>query len=194
MGKVHGSLARAGKVKGQTPKVEKQEKKKTPKGRAKKRIIYNRRFVNVTTLPGGKRRMSVLISVSLASSDDTPKTSIVHTELILLKNLHLRLSLLSESPTSFFILVLAFVAISLTTIDYTGTPTRRSKSPLSRGRQDLQSADGGSGSSVGMGRTRRAVGPLMHLPTHAFPSVPFSIQPKPAMICITRLHEPLHQF
>lgn len=27
-GKVHGSLARAGKVRGQTPKVEKQEKKK----------------------------------------------------------------------------------------------------------------------------------------------------------------------
>jgi ribosomal protein S30 len=43
MGKVHGSLARAGKVKSQTPKVEKQEKKKTPKGRAKKRILYNRR-------------------------------------------------------------------------------------------------------------------------------------------------------
>jgi ribosomal protein S30 len=42
---VHGSLARAGKVKSQTPKVEKQEKKKTPKGRAKKRIIYNRRYV-----------------------------------------------------------------------------------------------------------------------------------------------------
>ena len=40
---VHGSLARAGKVKSQTPKVEKQEKKKTPKGRAKKRILYNRR-------------------------------------------------------------------------------------------------------------------------------------------------------
>ncbi|CAG8683157.1 3006_t:CDS:2, partial [Acaulospora colombiana] len=37
----HGSLARAGKVRSQTPKVEKQEKKKTPKGRAKKRIIYN---------------------------------------------------------------------------------------------------------------------------------------------------------
>ncbi|KAG6873695.1 hypothetical protein C0995_012157 [Termitomyces sp. Mi166 len=55
---VHGSLARAGKVKSQTPKVEKQEKKKTPKGRAKKRILYNRRFVNVTTLPGGKRRMN----------------------------------------------------------------------------------------------------------------------------------------
>ncbi|KAF8597178.1 hypothetical protein BDV93DRAFT_610527 [Ceratobasidium sp. AG-I] len=55
---VHGSLARAGKVKSQTPKVEKQEKKKTPKGRAKKRILYTRRFVNVTTLPGGKRRMN----------------------------------------------------------------------------------------------------------------------------------------
>jgi ribosomal protein S30 len=39
---VHGSLARAGKVKSQTPKVEKQEKKKTPKGRAKKRMLYNR--------------------------------------------------------------------------------------------------------------------------------------------------------
>ncbi|KAG6860119.1 hypothetical protein C0995_015499 [Termitomyces sp. Mi166 len=60
MGKVHGSLARAGKVKSQTPKVEKQEKKKTPKGRAKKRILYNRRFVNVTTLPGGKRRIHPL--------------------------------------------------------------------------------------------------------------------------------------
>ncbi|KAK7678076.1 hypothetical protein QCA50_013477 [Cerrena zonata] len=55
---VHGSLARAGKVKSQTPKVDKQEKKKVPKGRAKKRILYNRRFVNVTTLPGGKRRMN----------------------------------------------------------------------------------------------------------------------------------------
>ncbi|KAL9709354.1 40S ribosomal protein S30 [Leucoagaricus gongylophorus] len=55
---VHGSLARAGKVKSQTPKVDKQEKKKPPKGRAKKRILYNRRFVNVTTLPGGKRRMN----------------------------------------------------------------------------------------------------------------------------------------
>ena len=31
-GKVHGSLARAGKVKGQTPKVEKQPKKKSKTG------------------------------------------------------------------------------------------------------------------------------------------------------------------
>lgn len=54
-GKVHGSLARAGKVRNQTPKVEKQEKKKRVLGRAKKRIQYNRRFVNVVTAPGGKR-------------------------------------------------------------------------------------------------------------------------------------------
>jgi small subunit ribosomal protein S30e len=58
MGKVHGSLARAGKVKSQTPKVEKQEKKKKKTGRAKKRILYNRRFVNVTNIIGGKRRMN----------------------------------------------------------------------------------------------------------------------------------------
>ncbi|CAH0552991.1 unnamed protein product [Brassicogethes aeneus] len=54
-GKVHGSLARAGKVKGQTPKVEKQEKKKKKTGRAKRRIQYNRRFVNVVA-PFGRRR------------------------------------------------------------------------------------------------------------------------------------------
>ncbi|CAL5875168.1 uncharacterized protein PFLUO_LOCUS9472 [Penicillium psychrofluorescens] len=68
MGKVHGSLARAGKVKAATPKasaplfskfatVEPQEKKKTPKGRAYKRILYTRRFVNVT-MTGGKRKMN----------------------------------------------------------------------------------------------------------------------------------------
>ncbi|KAJ5605569.1 40S ribosomal protein S30-A [Penicillium lagena] len=75
MGKVHGSLARAGKVKSATPKasapappcsrslpqspfnrVEPQEKKKTPKGRAYKRILYTRRFVNVT-MTGGKRKV-----------------------------------------------------------------------------------------------------------------------------------------
>ena len=46
-GKQHGSLARAGKVRGQTPKVEKQDKKKKKTGRAKRRIQFNRRFVNV---------------------------------------------------------------------------------------------------------------------------------------------------
>merc|ERR1712066_806936 len=54
-GKVHGSLARAGKVRGQTPKVEKQEKKKKRTGRAKRRIQYNRRFVNVVATFGRKK-------------------------------------------------------------------------------------------------------------------------------------------
>lgn len=58
MGKVHGSLARAGKVKSQTPKVEKQEKPRMPRGRAYKRMVYNRRFVNATFTPSGKRRMN----------------------------------------------------------------------------------------------------------------------------------------
>lgn len=55
MGKVHGSLARAGKVKGQTPKVAKQEKKKALVGRAKKRMLYNKRFVNVVAGFGKKK-------------------------------------------------------------------------------------------------------------------------------------------
>merc|ERR1712133_269325 len=50
-GKVHGSLARAGKVRGQTPKVEAQEKT----GRAKRRIQYNRRFVNNVETFGRKK-------------------------------------------------------------------------------------------------------------------------------------------
>jgi small subunit ribosomal protein S30e len=50
-GKVHGSLARAGKVRGGAPKVEKQDKKKLPKGRAFQRLKYNRRFVNVGAAP-----------------------------------------------------------------------------------------------------------------------------------------------
>ncbi|XP_028395875.1 ubiquitin-like protein FUBI [Dendronephthya gigantea] len=54
-GKVHGSLARAGKVKGQTPKVDKQEKKKKRTGRAKRRMQYNRRFVNVVQTFGKRR-------------------------------------------------------------------------------------------------------------------------------------------
>merc|ERR1739845_275624 len=53
-GKVHGSLARAGKVKGQTPKVEAQEKKKK-KTRFKKRMQYNRRFVMESNTFGKKR-------------------------------------------------------------------------------------------------------------------------------------------
>merc|ERR1712214_51295 len=54
-GKVHGSLARAGKVKGQTPKVDAQEKKKRKTGRAKRREQYVRRFVNVVASFGRKK-------------------------------------------------------------------------------------------------------------------------------------------
>merc|ERR1712098_40362 len=54
-GKVHGSLARAGKVRGQTPKVDKQEIKKKKTGRAKRRMQYNRRFVNVVAGFGRKK-------------------------------------------------------------------------------------------------------------------------------------------
>ncbi|XP_053994470.1 FAU ubiquitin-like and ribosomal protein S30 [Hylaeus anthracinus] len=54
-GKVHGSLARAGKVKAQTPKADKQEKSKKKTGRAKRRIQYNRRFVNVVQTFGRRR-------------------------------------------------------------------------------------------------------------------------------------------
>ncbi|KAK6120451.1 hypothetical protein DH2020_045806 [Rehmannia glutinosa] len=55
VGKVHGSLARAGKVRGQTPKVAKQDKKKKPRGRAHKRMQYNRRFVTAVVGFGKKR-------------------------------------------------------------------------------------------------------------------------------------------
>ena len=45
MGKKHGSLTRAGKVRKQTPKVEKKERlKKLPVGRAKKRRQYGKRY------------------------------------------------------------------------------------------------------------------------------------------------------
>ncbi|PHU08152.1 40S ribosomal protein S30 [Capsicum chinense] len=54
-GKVHGSLARAGKVRGQTPKVAKQDKKKKPRGRAHKRMQYTRRFVTAVVGFGKKR-------------------------------------------------------------------------------------------------------------------------------------------
>ena len=55
MGKIHGSLARAGKVKAQTPKVEKAEKKKTTTGRARKRKLYNKRILTYVGA-GGKKK------------------------------------------------------------------------------------------------------------------------------------------
>lgn len=62
MGKVHGSLTNAGKVKSRTPKVPKKKDidgefvKKPLTGRAKRRALYTRRFVNITVTSGGKRR------------------------------------------------------------------------------------------------------------------------------------------
>ncbi|OAF71900.1 40S ribosomal protein S30 [Intoshia linei] len=55
-GKVHGSLASAGKVKSSTPKIDKQEKPRKKTGRAKRRIQYNRRFGNVSLSFGGRRK------------------------------------------------------------------------------------------------------------------------------------------
>ncbi|CAF1291133.1 unnamed protein product, partial [Didymodactylos carnosus] len=55
--KTHGSLARAGKVKGETPKVDKQENsKKKLTGRAKKRVQYQQRFNNEVVSANGRRR------------------------------------------------------------------------------------------------------------------------------------------
>ena len=50
MGKVHGSLTRAGKVRKQTPKCEKKERiRKLVCGRAKKRVQYQRRYAVLTS-------------------------------------------------------------------------------------------------------------------------------------------------
>ncbi|KAJ1906270.1 40S ribosomal protein S30 [Coemansia sp. IMI 209127] len=47
-------------VKSQTPKVDRQEKAKKPTGRAKKREMFNRRYVNVSAamMVGGKIRLN----------------------------------------------------------------------------------------------------------------------------------------
>ncbi|KAI0426705.1 ribosomal protein s30 [Xylaria sp. FL1042] len=55
---LQGSLARAGKVRSQTPKVEPVEKPEPAKGRAHKRLIYTRRFTNSSAAAGGKRKMN----------------------------------------------------------------------------------------------------------------------------------------
>ena len=54
MGKVHGSLAQAGKVRSNTPKVPKTEKAKPVRGRANLRKIYNKRFLGIN--PDAKRK------------------------------------------------------------------------------------------------------------------------------------------
>ncbi|KAJ4876988.1 Ribosomal protein S30 protein [Raphanus sativus] len=78
MGKVHGSLARAGKVRGQTPKVAKQDKKKKPRGRAHKRLQHNRRFVTADTRDGRKNEeilFDVVANVHDTCSCQLPKSN-----------------------------------------------------------------------------------------------------------------------
>lgn len=53
-GKVHGSLARAGKVRGQTQKQPPMDKRKALTGRAKKRLQYLRKFVQQIHNVGGR--------------------------------------------------------------------------------------------------------------------------------------------
>jgi small subunit ribosomal protein S30e len=55
MGKVHGSLAQAGKVRNNTPKVPKTEKPKPVVGRARIRTLYAKRFL--TANPEAKRKL-----------------------------------------------------------------------------------------------------------------------------------------
>ncbi len=54
MGKQHGTLAKAGKVRKQTPKVGKQDKPRKVRGRAYKRILYQKKFAPL--VPGQKKR------------------------------------------------------------------------------------------------------------------------------------------
>ncbi|KAK2951728.1 putative small subunit ribosomal protein S30e [Blattamonas nauphoetae] len=53
MGKVHGALSRAGKVRDHTPKVEKTATHKKPTGRNKIRVVYKKRFAVIA--PGQRR-------------------------------------------------------------------------------------------------------------------------------------------
>lgn len=50
MGKQHGSLARAGKVRGQTPKRCTGDQPKKLTGRAKKRQLFNKRIHSASAL------------------------------------------------------------------------------------------------------------------------------------------------
>ena len=56
MGKVHGSMARNGKVRNQAPKVDKMERnKKHVMGRAKKRMQYIKRIASVDPMDKRKK-------------------------------------------------------------------------------------------------------------------------------------------
>merc|ERR1712166_1218249 len=61
MGKVHGSMARNGKVRNQAPKVEKMERNhKSIVGRAKKRAQYKNRIINVDPMDKRKRDQTLV--------------------------------------------------------------------------------------------------------------------------------------
>ena len=56
-------------MRGQTPKVAKQtDKPKRVRGRAKRRLQYNRRFKNIVVGAGGKKKVRLQLRLSLASS------------------------------------------------------------------------------------------------------------------------------
>jgi hypothetical protein len=59
--------------------VEPQEKKKSPKGRARKRMVYIRRFVNVA-MTGGKRKVRndhPTITTGLTEADEPQPDDVV---------------------------------------------------------------------------------------------------------------------
>jgi small subunit ribosomal protein S30e len=57
MGKKHGTLAKAGKVRKQTPKAAKKQKRKKPRGRAYKRLLYTKKFgKTIQGAPGQKKK------------------------------------------------------------------------------------------------------------------------------------------
>ncbi|KAK3009318.1 hypothetical protein RJ639_014459 [Escallonia herrerae] len=123
MGKVHGSLARAGKVRGQTPKVAKQDKKKKPRGRAHKRMQYNRRFVTAASLSKITGVGCCLFQSQLRITFGT-----IMTEFMASKTLYLGLviMLISSSAFAFKMIVIGFempAAISIASISSSSTST-----------------------------------------------------------------------
>lgn len=60
-------------MRGQTPKVQKQDKKKKPKGRAFKRFQYIRRFVNVGACRAACSRGAWLDDISLDDDISLPQ-------------------------------------------------------------------------------------------------------------------------
>lgn len=55
----HGGLTHVGKVRGKTPKVEKEDKPKQPRGRAFKRKQYNRRYKWLYSENKGRRKEGI---------------------------------------------------------------------------------------------------------------------------------------